>query len=190
MPLDPLLADIMNTHQLGSISSLQLPLALGANGSPLSVMGKVELPMRLGSFHSKHVFVVVEKLVVDCILGADFLFNHGAILDCAHQTLQLCKRGQAPSHIVLSGAVFKPKRQDCFNVRVRDDVVVEGRHVMYILAELQTGQDQVTHAIHEGLVEPLDSTSIPSHILCAHSLSCVDSQHCLLVEVINGSPEQ
>lgn len=100
---------ILNTHQLGSISSLELPLALGANGSPLSVMGKVELPIRLGSFHSKHVFVVVEKLVVDCILGADFLFNHGAILDCAHQTLQLCKRGRAPSHIVLSGAVFKPK---------------------------------------------------------------------------------
>ena len=180
---------ILNTHQLGSISSLELPLALGANGSPLSVMGKVELPIRLGSFHSKHVFVVVEKLVVDCILGADFLFNHGAILDCAHQTLQLCKRGRAPSHIVLSGAVFKPKRRDCFDVRVRDDVVVEGRHVMYISAELQTGQDQVTHAIHEGLVEPLDSTSIPSHILCARSLSCVDSQHCLLVEVINGSPE-
>ena len=54
------------------------------------LMGKIDLPVKLGNFESKQTFVVVDKLVVDCILGADFLLNHGALLDCSNHSLHLC----------------------------------------------------------------------------------------------------
>ena len=36
-----------------------------------------------------HQFIVVNNLTVDCLLGADFLQMHGAVLDCCSNTLSV-----------------------------------------------------------------------------------------------------
>ena len=61
----------------------------GANGSPLEVLGQVTIPVILGDFTCSHLFIVVKKLSVPGILGADFLVEHKAKIDCTQGTLWL-----------------------------------------------------------------------------------------------------
>ena len=182
-------SDIIAPEKLQSLSRASLPLAVGANGSPLHVMGKIDLPVKLGNFESKHSFVVVDKLVVDCILGADFLFHHGAVLDCSKHSLHLCtSKGRfcVPFQI-------KPSQgtRETLSVVVAEDVVVEGRHMMYIPAQLRStsNKGQLTPSVSEGLVEPLESMAVPDHVLCAHSLCSVDVHNGIIIQVLNGSRE-
>ena len=62
---------------------------VGANGSPLDVIGRINIPITIGDFFHTHSFVVVRKLTVDCLLGVDFLTQYGAVIDCVRNTLSL-----------------------------------------------------------------------------------------------------
>ena len=55
---------------------------MGANGTPLDVVGRAKIAVSLGSFCTKEEFTVIHNLTVDCLLGADFLKEHGAVMDC------------------------------------------------------------------------------------------------------------
>ena len=55
---------------------------IGANGIPLDVVGRIPLEVTLRDFRQTQDFVVVRNLSVGCLLGADFLCRHGAIVDC------------------------------------------------------------------------------------------------------------
>ena len=57
------------------------PTTVGADGLPLQVMGQTTATVSLGTFQVKQEFTVVKSLTVDCILGADFLLEHNAIID-------------------------------------------------------------------------------------------------------------
>ena len=61
--------------------------AIAANGLPLEVMGRVKIRITLGEFQADQVFTVVKELSVECILGADFLVKHAAVIDCKARTL-------------------------------------------------------------------------------------------------------
>ena len=50
------------------------PSAIGANGSPLDVVGRVNIPILLDTFSTNQSFIVVHKLTVDCLLGMDFFW--------------------------------------------------------------------------------------------------------------------
>ena len=63
--------------------------AIGADGLPLEVVGKVTLPVSLDRFQAQQEFTVVRFLTADCILGADFLVKHGAVIDCRNATLTI-----------------------------------------------------------------------------------------------------
>ena len=58
-----------------------------ADGVPLEVIGHVNIPVSLGQFRVEQEYTVVKILSVECILGADFLVHHGAIIDCKANTL-------------------------------------------------------------------------------------------------------
>ena len=45
---------------------------VGANGTPLDVVGQTSVTLQLGNFKVDHQFIVVRNLTVDCLLGADF----------------------------------------------------------------------------------------------------------------------
>ncbi|KAL5484275.1 hypothetical protein EMCRGX_G020744 [Ephydatia muelleri] len=62
---------------------------MGANGSPLDVMGVLSLKVRLGSFKDEHEFTVVRELTVECLFGADFMEKNDVLIDCKRRCLQL-----------------------------------------------------------------------------------------------------
>ena len=61
------------------------PMAMRANGSPLDVVGCVNIVITLDTFYTNHSFIVVQKLTVDCLLDMEFL----AVIDCVKNLLSL-----------------------------------------------------------------------------------------------------
>ena len=57
---------------------------VGANGSPLDVVAQVKIPVSIGAFKTKQVFVVISKLTVECLLGVDYLLANEAIINYKH----------------------------------------------------------------------------------------------------------
>ena len=83
---------IVNFDLIEDVTCLQ-PLtatlnAVGANGMPLEIVGETLVSVTVGSsFQTEHSFAVAKRLPVDCLLGADFLTLHSAVLDCANHHL-------------------------------------------------------------------------------------------------------
>lgn len=71
--------------------------AVDANGMPLDVVGKVKIAVSLGSFSTEKDFTVIRNLTLDCLLGADFLKEHGTVMDCRTSTLSI---GEKPRYHV------------------------------------------------------------------------------------------
>ena len=62
---------------------------VSANGVTLDVKGQIKLLVSLGPFTCEHTFIVIRDLIVECLLGADFLKKHEAVLDCKSGKLSL-----------------------------------------------------------------------------------------------------
>lgn len=64
------------------------PVMHGVDGSVLRTIGALHLNIVINNVLFQHEFVIVNKLVPKLILGQDFLFSHGAIIDfnskCVH----------------------------------------------------------------------------------------------------------
>ena len=163
-------------------------LARGANGLPLETKGRTELPIKLGDLNVGHTFVVANNLSIDCILGADFLCKHGAVLDCSEKSLQL----RTPSGCC-SIPLDKPESSvvydKVFTVVVAQDVQIEGRHIKCITASLQGNGQHWDYPVQEGLLEPLEGKSIPNHVMCARAVCSIDDDGFLPVQILNGSQQ-
>ena len=81
--------DALDPEWHSQIETKNLRTAVGADGLPLDVVGQVVAPVSLGEFQAVHEFTVVRSLTTDCILGADFLTKHGAVMVCRAATLSL-----------------------------------------------------------------------------------------------------
>lgn len=56
--------------------------AVSANGMSQDAKGEIKLVVSTGSFTCEHMLIVkICDLIVDCLLGADFLKEHEAIID-------------------------------------------------------------------------------------------------------------
>ena len=157
---------------------------IGANGMPLDVVGHVPLEVTLGEFQQKQDFVVVRNLSVDCLLGADFLFRHGAVVDCTSRRLSLAGT-EIPiiSHSRMSSDQSKPVT--CI-VCLPKTIEVPGRTVQLIPGKLSGSMDP---GVRDGLVEALDSGGVPKHLLVARTLSQVSPDTEVIVQVVNTGPE-
>ena len=166
----------------------QAAAAVGANGTPLDVVGHTTLTVSFGSFHTKHQFTVVGHLTVNCLLGADFLQAYGAVLDCRNHTLTLGTQLRYTIPIT-SG---KEKQFTFSNVPVTNSIVIRspcdltipGRTVQLITGRIEP---QHTH-IANVLVEPLQGTSIPAHVCVARSLSALCNNTDVVLQVMNVGP--
>ena len=75
--------------------------AVGANGSSLNVVGHTTATITLSNFTVNHNFIVVRNLTVGCLLGANFMQHHAAILDCVHNTFLLGRESKVIIPIAL-----------------------------------------------------------------------------------------
>ena len=89
---------------------------------------------------------------MECILGADFLVKHSAVIDCKANTLVLGKvrRITVPISIALNETSPPLLAQAEKVVSMIDTVVIPPRSITQLVAEVQVGCGQ------EGLIEPLN----------------------------------
>ena len=170
-----------------SIAKVETQNTLAANGLPLEVIGQVTVPVSLGEFRAEQKFTVVRNLTVDCILGADFLVEHGAVIDCKASTLAvgMNPRFKVPISVArcetaaLSSAVFKQSAVSLLNT-----IEIPARSVAQVVTHVQVSCGQ------EGVIEPLGNTrsGIPKHILVARTLAKVGPHHDMVLQVANASP--
>ena len=80
------------------------PRLCAVNGEQLPVLGSVELAFCLGNCSFVHSFVLSDAIHKDVILGSDFLFEHGGVLDVAQGMLtfgeeSVCVCVSGPRHV-------------------------------------------------------------------------------------------
>jgi len=156
--------------------------AVGANGSPLDVVGQTTVTIILGYFTIKHNFVVVRNLTVDCLLGADFMRNHAAILDCDRNTLSLGREPRVTIPIALKQQPMLCKAScAAHTVRSSQDWEIPARSVKLIVGTI----DVPSAANSIMLVEPVDTLPHQLHIARSSS-SCHNNQ--VTIQVLNISP--
>ena len=156
------------------------PGAVGANGVPLDVVGRAKLAVSLGPFTSEEEFTVIRNLTVDCPLGADFLKDHGAIMDCRSSTLSIGKKSRC--HIPM---IIGQRQATTSNVAViaHTNMEIPGRTIQLIQGELKGDCTNFS----EKLIEPM-SGAPPTNVCVARSLSPVLSGKEVILQVMNISP--
>ena len=171
--------DILSTSARADINKAA-PLTVGANGLPLDMLGSVNLQVNVNNVCTSHVFIVAGKLTVDCLLGIDFLSCHGAVLDCARNTLSFASK---PDHG--SAGVVKPMHEGIFKVSIAETIQIPARSGMLVKGRVEhssllTGK--------EGLVEPNHMNS--SGLLIARSLDTVGGSNEVNVQITNITPKE
>jgi len=146
-------------------------------------VGQVTLPVSLGHFEADQEFTVVQSLTADCILEADFLVKHCAVIDCKTATLTLGSnsRSEVPISLGRSGNSENAMPQEIFAV-LSDTLELPARSVCQIGARVMVASGQ------EGLVEPLEPGSLSKHILIARTLTSVGQDGEVVLQIINNSP--
>ena len=126
--------------------------AVAANGFPLEVVGNVVIPVSLGQFKADQEFTVVERLLVGCILGSDFLVKHGAVIDCKVGTLALGEHPRLVLPIFTAQSGSTLVTLDDMIVSLPETLETPAHSVMLIIAHLDGVCKQ------EDFVEPLTAT--------------------------------
>ena len=169
-----------------SIAKTKTQNTLAVNGLPLEVIGQVTVPVSLGECRAEQKFTVVQNLTVACILGADFLLEHGAVIDCKASTLPVDMNPwlKVPISVArcevaaLSSIVFEQSA-----VSLPNTIEIPARSVAQVVAHVQETCGQ------EGVIEPLGSTrtGVSKHILVARTLTNVGPQKHMVLQVVNAS---
>ena len=164
---------------------------MGANGSPLDVMGVLSLKVRLGSFKDEHEFTVVRELTVECLFGADFMEKNDVLIDCKRRCLQLGSSAIEVPFIdspvrACSGGVADNFKVS--SVMVSRTVKLPAHSVLLLHGKMKGDFGGPVWCGEEGLVEGGESVGNPNYILVARSLSRVNDQGEVSIQVMNVGP--
>ena len=167
--------------------------AVGANGMPLDIVGRTTMILSLGSFNAEKEFTVIRNLTVECLLGADFLKEHGAVMDYTNSVLSLGKGSRFDIPIYMGRQCLTPSSPpppppptSLVAVRAPMDMEIPGHVIQLICGELQ-GDLSCFGENKEALVEPING-SPPTHISVTWTLSCVLSGNQVALQIMNTSP--
>ena len=146
------------------------------------------MTVSLRSFNAEQEFTVIRNLTVECLLGADFLKEHGAVMDCRNSVLSLGKGSCFDICIYMGRQSLTPSSPPTSSVAVKApmDMEIPGRVIQLICGELQ-GDLSCFDENEEALVESING-SPPTHISVARTLSCVLSGNQVALQIMNTSP--
>ena len=146
------------------------------------------MAVTLGTFHTQYQFTVVQHLTVDCLLGADFLQDFGAVLDCRSHTLTLGTETRHNIPITLG----KEKQSTHSDVSVPDSFAIRSPYDLTIprrTIQLITGRIEGQHTnVANVLVEPLGEISNSVHFCVARCLSALSNNSEVILQVMNVGP--
>ena len=177
--------DALDEKWHSQITAAGLRTTVGADGLPLEVVGQVTVPVSLGDFQTSQEFTVVKSLTANCILGADFLVKHSAVIDCRTATLALgdSPRWQVPISIGQTemGRAMSIALED-LTVTLYETIELPACSVSLVTARVNVVP------LQEGLVEPLETTRLPKHLLIARTLTTVGPHQEVSLQITNSSP--
>ena len=81
----------MSSYERSSQNLIESPGTAIANGMPLDVVKIEKITVSLGSSGIEEEFTIICNLTVDCLLSADFLKEHSAVIDSQCRTLSIGK---------------------------------------------------------------------------------------------------
>ena len=168
-----------------NISSAGFSAPIGANGSPLDVVGQIRMPVSIGNFNIEQVFVVVNTFAVDCLLGTDNLVAHGVIIDykCSFVVIQ---DNDVP--FTLKGCIATTLDASTCNkvISVLNTITIPGRAIQ--LLDVSLPDEAKAMGLSNILVEPDATGNISKHVVVARIFSPVFNSTHAIVQVMNINP--
>ena len=162
------------------IEALHRPV-VAANGEELRLLGQTRVTITLGEFKIDHQVLVARELTQGCLLGADFLTEHGCVvnlqtmcLSTGQQTVPLLQQTESSCNC----CVF-----------VAEPTQVPAQHQQQVRVCLSSGDGPVTSE-QIGVLIP-EPKFLENHgVLAAHSLSTIDRSMKSVVCILNPNPSQ
>ena len=155
---------------------------VAANGKELEVIGQSMVTIHVGGLHVSHCALIARGVTQECLLGADFLVQHGCIVDLRAMTLSA---GGESSPLLFRS---RHKQVDVYCVSIAKTTTVPARHQMPIPARVSAGKGTVARPGVAGMLEPEPNFTERHDVLVAHSLSSMDAAAETLICVLNPSP--
>jgi len=157
---------------------------VGANGTPLDVVGQIKVPVKIGSYQSEQVFTVVNTLTVDCLLGADYLISQEVIIDYKHSYVVI--KGHKIPFTLTQGVANTIHPPTNLVVSALRNVTIPGRTIQLVDVLLPDALSQ--QDLNGILIEPSETIKLPQHVIAARTISPVLNGNQALIQVINVSP--
>lgn len=176
--------DALTSELKSQITPTGLTAPVGANGSPLDMVGQVTVQVTIGNFHTEQVFTVVNTLTVDCLLGSDFLTAQEVIIDYKNGTV-LIKGNDIPFTMNRGIATTSHAVRNGF-VSASQTTTIPGRSIQLI--DVSLPNEATWTNLSSILIEPMDAEKLPSQILIARTFSTVNSDNRAVVQVMNINP--
>ena len=151
-----------------------------ANGQQLNLLGQVELPLHIGSIHTKFPVLVASQLTQECLIGADFFSKFNCQLDLGAGVLVA---GTEALSMETDRKSLSPV--GVCDVRLIEHVEVPGSSQMRILAACNGGLCGVNGSV---LLEPNVAFMERHGLMVARSVSFVSKgSKEVLVQLLNPS---
>ncbi len=128
-----------------------------ANGQPLEVLGTTTITLLLAGKQFTHEVLVADGISQSCLLGADFLVPHAAVINFGNQQLQV--GGATESIQIVNG-----QRREVCRVAVSATTVLRGREEKLLWARIQHPDCNPNHA---GVIEPKEGFESKHQVLVA-----------------------
>ena len=141
----------------------------------LPVLGKINLPLKIGSqFYSVDIHVI-KDLTYQAILGRDFLVSHHGNIDFQSQTLQI-----RPGKSSLNKE--QNLNKDSLSVHAMSNVILPPQSEMIVSAEVNVSSTQSTKF---GLITPRDTLPYKYNIFGAFELVTLREDGVIPIRLIN-----
>ena len=159
---------------------------VGANGTPLYMVGQIQIPVKIGIYHTEQVFTVVNNLTVDCLLEAEYLVTHEVIIDYKHSQVSI--KGHKIPFTLMHGIANVIQPSTNMVICALKNVTILGRTVQ--LVDVLLSKELKQQDVNSILIEPTDNTKLPQHLMVGRTISPVLSDRHMhaLLQVMNISP--
>ena len=157
---------------------------VSANGSPLKIVGMVDIEIAVAGICAIHPVLIAEDITHDCLLGVDFLRKHECTIRFATNHLQT-EAGGVGSTLFST----QEKVSQICRVSLAETVVIPGRHEMILPAKITRASKSKSPINSHGIVEPNLTFKRKPDIALARSIVQPQRNNCkIAVRIVNLAP--
>ena len=152
----------------GKLKAVSAPVTV-ANGQPLHILGLGTVQIRIADVEFVHQALIADDVSQSCLLGADFLVPHGAVVDFMTKQLRV---GETSVQIQHSAHQELPK-QVC-RVSVASTAVIRGGEEKLLWANVHHPNKMDVH--YSGVLEPREGFEAQHQLLVARVVALPENR--------------